>query len=85
MSTESAIGQVAHSLDGIAKAINNHDATPTPTPTRKQFVRDTAAKLLAAHAGTGAAILGSLMESDVVMAVNMADLIWEKTQQVRNR
>lgn len=82
MSTESAIGQVAHSLDGVAKAINNHDSTPTPT--RKQFVRDTATKLLAAHTGTTAGMLGSLMESDVVIAVKMADLIWEKTQQTGN-
>ena len=82
MSTESAIGGVAQSLDGIAKAINNHDATPTLT--RKQFVRGTAAALLTAHTGTAAAMLNQLNENDVVIAVKMADLIWEKTQQLGN-
>jgi len=82
MSTESAIGGVAQSLDGIAKAINNHDATPTPT--RKQFVRDTAAKLLAAHVGTGVSVFGSLLGSDVEVAIKMSDMIWEKTQQLGN-
>jgi hypothetical protein len=82
MSTESAIGGVAQSLDGVAKAINNHDATPTPT--RKQFVRETAARLLSAHVGSHASMIGQLGEAEVSGAVKMADLVWEKTQQLGN-
>lgn len=82
MSTESAIGRAADGLEAVAKAIHNHDATPTPT--RRQFVREAAAKMLAAHAGSHASMLGQLGEADVIAAVKIGDMIWEKTQQTGN-
>lgn len=82
MSTESAIGRAADGLFEVAKAIKGHDSTPTPT--RKQFVRETAAKLLAAHVGSHASMIRQLGEIEVNVAVKMADLVWEKTQQLGN-
>lgn len=88
MSTESAIGRVADSiekmgrvgdaLDKLANVIKDTDFTPSPT--RKQFVREAAVKLAAASLSSSKVhIVASINDGLATDAIKLAEQIWDRT------
>lgn len=67
--------EIAKALSDVAQAIKNHDSTPNPT--RKQFVREAALKLLTAHVGSQKSI--SISNMDIDAAIKIGDTLWDKT------
>ena len=80
MATDVSMGYVSSALEKLATAVGKLDATPSPS--RKQFVREAAVKFAAAKlSSTTDHMTTSMTDGLAVDAIKLAEQIWDKTQQ----